>query len=367
VAVTAPPDQPVTQAVPVPPGPRAPVVVLRIGPVSLRVDRRAVVVTVVLAVLLAAAVAWAVSVGDVSVPLGEVVSHLTGRGASRRNALVISTFRLPRVLTAVLVGLGLGASGQVFQRLVRNPLASPDILGVSSGAAAAAVIAIVVFSLSSTAATMSALVGAVAAVVAIYLLAVKQGVSSYRLVLVGIGLTAMLEAVIAYVITRAQINDAQRAAVWMTGSLNGRGWEYVVPLTLALAVLGPLAMLAMRSLRALEMGDELAQGLGVDVRHSKLALALVGAALAAVATAAAGPVAFVALTAPQIARHLVGARAVGPVPGALVGALVMVLSDVVSRRLLAPVELPVGVVTGVIGAPYLLWLLARANTIGSGG
>ena len=204
-------------------------------------------------------------------------------------------------------------------------------------------------------------------ILAIYLLAIRQGISSYRLVLVGIGMTAMFQAAVAYLLTRAELRDAQRAYVWLTGSLNGRSWEYVRPLTIALLVLVPVALVCSRSLRVLEMGDDCAAGLGVSLRRSKVTLGLIGAALAAVATAAAGPVAFVALLAPQIARRLVGERTSGLVPAAIVGAAMVVYSDLLARRAFAPTELPVGVVTAVVGAPFLLWLLVRTNRIGSGG
>jgi iron complex transport system permease protein len=271
------------------------------------------------------------------------------------------------VLTGVLVGAAFGVSGQIYQRLVRNPLASPDILGVTAGASAGAVACIVLFATATTTVTASALGGAIGAVALIYLLAIRKGLSSYRLVLVGIGITAMLNALVGYLLTRADLRDAQRATVWITGSLNGRGWEYVRPLTLALLVLVPLAMLCCRSLRMLEMGDDAAAGLGVAPARSKLALAALGAGLAAVATAAAGPVAFVALVAPQIARRLVGERSAGLIPAAVVGAAMVVVADLIARRLFAPTELPVGVVTALVGAPYLLWLLVRANRIGRGG
>ena len=340
---------------------------IRVAGLSTRVDARAVVVSIVLAVVLALGLAWSVSVGDFSIPFRDVVGELTGLGGAGKSEFIIRQLRLPRALTGLLVGAALGISGQIFQRLVRNPLASPDILGVSSGAAAAAVFAVVVLQATSTAVTGFALAGSVVAVAAIYLLAIKQGVSSYRLVLIGIGITAMLDSVVAYLLTRAELFDAQRAAIWLTGSLNGRGWEYVGPLAISLAVLTPAAMVATRQLRALELGDECAAGLGVGLRRAKLALTLAGAGLAAVATAAAGPVAFVALAAPLIARRLVGGRCLALIPSALVGAGVMVFGDLAARRLFAPTELPVGVITAIIGAPILLWLLVRANRIGSGG
>ncbi|MCB0977783.1 MAG: iron chelate uptake ABC transporter family permease subunit [Acidimicrobiales bacterium] len=340
---------------------------LRVGPVSARVDGRSAFVSILLALVVTAGLAWNVSVGDFPIPIGDVIGELTGLGGNESTSFIIRTLRLPRALTAVLVGAAFGVSGQIFQRMVRNPLASPDILGVSAGAAAGAVSCIVLVGATSTVVTGSALAGSVGAVAAIYLLAVKNGLSSYRLVLIGIGITAMLNAYVAYLLTRAELYDAQRATVWLTGSLNGRGWEYVRPLAVLLGVLVPVTVICARQLRALELGDEAAHGLGVGLRRSKLALSLSGAALAAVATAAAGPVGFVALVAPQIARRLVGARSAALVPAALVGAAIMVYGDLVARRAFAPIELPVGVVTAVVGAPYLLWLLTRSNRTGSGG
>lgn len=340
---------------------------VRVGPVSWRGDARAVAVGTIIAAVVAAGMAWSVSVGDFPIPLGDVARELTGVGGTTDSSFIIHTLRLPRVLTGVLVGFAFGVSGQIFQRMVRNPLASPDILGLSSGAALGAVFSIAILEAGTIDVTTAALVGAVVTVVAIYLLAIKQGISSYRLVLVGIGITALLDAGVAYLLTRAALYDAQRATIWLTGSLNGRGWEYVRPLSLALVALVPVALVSSRNLRALELGDDTASALGVNLRRSKLALTLSGAGLAAAATAAAGPVGFVALVAPQIARRLIGERAVGTVPAGVVGAGVMVFGDLLARRVFTPTELPVGVVTAVVGAPYLLWLLARANKIGTGG
>ena len=342
-------------------------IAVRVGPVSARINRRALLVSVVALFVVLAGLAWSVSVGDFPIPITEVIGELTGFGGGTDSDFIVRTLRLPRALTGVLVGAAFGVSGQIFQRMVRNPLASPDILGVSAGAAVAAVWCIVVLNATSTTVTGAALAGSITTVVLIYLLAIKQGLSSYRLVLVGIGLTAMLEATVAYLLTRAELYDAQRAFVWLTGSLNGRGWEYVRPLTVALAVLVPVALVNARQLRALELGDDCARGVGTRVQRSKLVLAFSGAGLAAVATAAAGPIGFVALIAPQIARRLTGENSIGLVPAGLVGAAIVVFADLAGRRLFAPTELPVGVLTAIIGAPYLLWLLARANRVGVGG
>lgn len=310
--------------------------------------------------------AWSLAVGDFPVPLGDVLAALVGAGSDDA-AFIVGTLRMPRGLTAVLVGAAFGLSGAIFQRIARNPLASPDIIGINAGAAVAAVFVIVVLGGTSTDVTVGALVGSTITALAIYLLAYRKGVTGYRLVLVGIGITAMLGSVTSYLLTRAEILDVQRATVWLTGSLNGRGWEHVRPVTIALVVLVPAAAGLARHLRVLELGDDTARGLGVRIEASRGALLLTGVALAAVSTASAGPVAFVALVAPQIARRLTDERTLALFPAAACGALLLVSADLLSRRLFAPTELPVGVFTAILGAPYLLYLLARSNRIGSGG
>lgn len=341
-------------------------IAIRVGPVSGRVPPRALGVTLVAGALVAVGIAWSISVGAFPIPFADVVGELTGLRRSADSTFIIRRLRLPRALTAAMVGGALGLSGQVFQRMVRNPLASPDILGVSAGAAVGAVGWIVLRDGSGPSVTLAALAGSILTVVAIYLLALKRGVSSYRLVLVGIGVTAMLNAVVAYLLTRAELFDAQRATIWLTGSVNNRGWDHVRPLAVALAVLVPITLVNARPLRALELGEDTARGLGIPTR-SPLVLSVSAAALAAVATAAAGPVGFVALVSPQIARRLVGPGPAALVPAALIGAIVVVYADTISRLLFSPIELPVGVITAAVGAPYLLWLLVRSNQIGSGG
>jgi iron complex transport system permease protein len=333
---------------------------------STRVHARAVTVTLAVSGLAFVVFAWSLTVGDFPLPFDEVLATLVGRG-SKSSEFIVNTLRMPRGLTALLVGAAFGLSGAIFQRLVRNPLASPDLIGVNFGAAAAAVFVIVMLHGSSGQVTFGALAGAGVTAVIIYVLAYKRGVNGYRLVLIGIGITALLQSIVSYLLTRAEIFDAQRATVWLTGSLNGRGWEHVRPVTAALVILLPVTIGLARHLRMLELGDDAARGLGVRVEWSRGALLLTATALAALATASAGPVAFVALVAPQIARRLVGGRSLALVPSAACGALLLVAADLVGRRVFAPTELPVGVITGILGAPYLLYLLARANRIGAGG
>jgi iron complex transport system permease protein len=333
---------------------------------STRVHARAVVVTLVLLALAFAVFAWSLAVGDFPVPIGDVLASIVGQGAPDTD-FIVRTLRMPRGIAALLVGAAFGLSGAIFQRLARNPLASPDVIGINAGAAAAAVFVIVVLDGSTGAVTAGALAGSLLTALAVYGLAYRRGVTGYRLVLVGIGITAALGSVTSYLLTRARIFEAQRATVWLTGSLNGRGWDHVRPVAVALVVLVPVTVALARHLRLLELGDDAAKGLGGRVERARAELLLAATGLAAVATAAAGPVGFVALVSPQIARRLVGARSLGVLPAMACGALLLVASDLVARRLFAPRELPVGIITAVLGAPYLLLLLARANRIGVGG
>ena len=350
--------------------PRGPVrpgtVHLAAGRLNVRLDRRTVLVSMALTVVAAAAIALSVSVGDFPIRLADVVPAIVGFGNADSD-FIVRTLRLPRALTGALVGAAFGLSGAIFQSLARNALASPDVIGITAGSSAAAVAVIVWVGGSATAVSGGALVGAFVTAAAIYLLAYKRGVVGYRLVLIGIGMAAVLSALTSYLLTRAEIFEAQRATVWLTGSLNGRSWDHVGPVAAVLAVVLPVTLALGRQLRLLELGDDTAKGLGARVERSRGALIGAGVTLAAMATASAGPIAFVALVAPQIARRLVRSAGATLVPSALAGAALVLLADVVARRAFAPTELPVGVVTGIIGAPYLLWLLARANRIGAGG
>ncbi|WP_229070083.1 iron chelate uptake ABC transporter family permease subunit [Actinoplanes sp. DH11] len=342
--------------------------VLRLAGRSVRFDRRASLVTAgALLVALAATVA-ALTVGDYPMPLADVLGVLTGgAGATRRSAYVILDLRLPRALGAVAVGAAFGLSGAIVQRVVRNPLASPDVIGINAGAGAVAVFLVVVVGAGPAAVASGALAGALATAVTIYLLSRRHGVTGYRLVLVGIGIAAMLTSVTAYVLNTANVYTAEQAAVWLSGSLAGRGWGHVVPVLVAVAVLLPVALRLAASLRTLELGDDLALALGTRAEPARAGLLATAVALAAVATAAAGPIAFVALAAPQLARRLVRGRGLALVTSAAVGAALLSCADLAARRLLAPAELPVGVLTTVLGAPLLIWLLARANRIGRTG
>lgn len=327
---------------------------------------RSVVVIAVLAALLFATFCVALSLGDFKIPVIDVVKTLFG-GGDKATEFIVNRLRLPRALTGVLVGVALGMSGAIFQSIARNPLASPDIIGVTYGASAFAVFAIVTLGLTGAAVSGLAIAGALLTAFFMYVLAWRRGVSSYRLILVGIGIGAMATSVTSYLLTKARVEIAQQALIWLTGSLNGRDWSNVRSLAITLVVLAPAMVFLVHHLRILQLGDETAYGLGLRVEGSRLGLIVIAVLLAAVATAAAGPIGFVAFVAPPIARWLTRSPGPAMIASALSGALVVGLSDLVAQHALGDTQLPVGVVTGVVGAPYLMFLLARANRVGSGG
>ncbi|MGW0423502.1 FecCD family ABC transporter permease [Streptomyces sp. NPDC003015] len=333
------------------------------GGLSLRLDvRAAVVVALILLAALTASVVL-IGTGDFPIPAGDVLKTLLGNGNAGQE-FIINELRLPRVLVGLLVGASLGLGGALFQAISRNPLGSPDVLGLSQGATAGALTMIVLFSGTATQVTLGALVGGLVTGFAIYLLAWKQGVHGYRLVLVGIGVSAIVTAVNGYLLTRSTLTEAAQAVVWMTGSLSGRDWTQVWPLLWLCAVLVPLVLANARGLRMMEMGDDVSNALGVRVERVRLLLLVAAVLLTAAATAAAGPVSFVALTAPQLARRLT--RSPGPnlLPSLCMGATLLVTADWVSQKVFGADQLPVGVVTGVLGGVYLLWLLVTERKAG---
>ncbi|MEU2895758.1 iron chelate uptake ABC transporter family permease subunit [Streptomyces sp. NPDC088106] len=333
------------------------------GGLSVRLDVRAVTVTLLLLAVALTASVVLIGTGDFPIPAADVIRTLVGEGDAGQE-FIVNELRLPRVLVGLLVGASLGLGGALFQTISRNPLGSPDILGLGQGATAGALIVIVLFSGSANQVALGALAGGLVTGFAIYALAWKRGVHGYRLVLVGIGISAIVTAVNGYLLTRSDIVDAARAVVWMTGSLDGRDWDQVWPLLALCAVLVPLVLTHSRGLRMMEMGDDVSYALGVRVERVRLLLMLSAVLLTASATAAAGPVGFVALTAPQLARRLT--RSPGPnlVASMLMGAALLVSADWISQRAFGAEQLPVGVVTGVLGGVYLLWLLVTERKAG---
>lgn len=324
--------------------------------------RRHAVANVVLGILLLAAFTLALMIGNTFYPIDDVIGVILGQtvpGAS----FTVGELRLPRAVLAVLAGVAFGMAGVSFQTLLRNPLASPDIIGISNGAGAAAVFGIVVLSLNGPVVSVLALAGAVVTAAVIYLLSNKGGFAGTRLILIGIGVAAMLQSVISYVLSRAASWDIQTAMQWLTGSLNNASWERVLPLLLAMAITVPLLMSQARSLGVMQLGDDSASGLGVRVTTTRVLFILGAVVLLAFATAATGPIAFVAFMAGPVAARITGPGANLLLPAGLVGALLVLCGDLVGQFALGA-RYPVGVVTGVLGAPYLIYLLIRTNRSG---
>ncbi|MFE3514264.1 FecCD family ABC transporter permease [Streptomyces sp. NPDC059166] len=333
------------------------------GGLSFRVDARAfAVVTLLVAVAVLAAVIL-IGSGDYTMSPGQVVSTLMGDGTFQQE-FIVTELRLPRVLVGLLVGAALGVGGAVFQSVSRNPLGSPDVLGFGQGSAVGALTVIVLFHGGPDEVAAGAVAGGLLTGAAVHLLAWKRGVHGYRLVLVGIGAAAMLTAAIHYLITKADLVDATRAVVWMTGTLDGRDWAQVWPLLAVCCVLFPLVLGHGRALRMIEMGDDAAHALGVRVERTRLVLLGCAVLLVAVATAAAGPIVFVSLSAPQVARRLTRASGPNLAAAAATGAALLLVADWTAMNAFGDRQLPVGVITGVLGGCYLLWLLVSERRAG---
>ncbi len=301
-------------------------------------------------------------VGNTFYSPDEVIRAVLGEtvpGAS----FTVTELRLPRATLGLLAGMSLGIAGVTFQTMLRNPLASPDVIGISSGASAAAVIGIVVLSLNEATVSVLALVGALGTAGLIYLLSHRGGFAGVRLILIGVGVAAMLDSVVSYTLSRAAQWDIQAAMQWLAGSLNGATWERVAPLALVFLVVLPLVLALESPLGILRLGDDSAAALGVGLRRTRLGLIFCAVSLLAFATAATGPIAFVAFMAGPIAARIWGAGTHLLLASGLVGALLVLVADLFGQFAFGN-RYPVGVITGLLGAPYLLFLLVRTNRNG---
>lgn len=335
-------------------------------PVSGTFRPRLVLTGVLVALGAFALFCWGLALGDYPVSLPDVVKALFGVG-DPGTLTVVRDLRLPRALAGLLVGIAFGVSGAVFQTMTRNALASPDMIGLTEGAGTAVVAAVVLGWTGGLGLSTLGLLGALATALLVYALAWKGGTTGYRIILVGIGVSWICTSATDFLVARGSRFQAEEALGWLVGNLNGRTWDQVDALAVALAVLLPVALGMGRWMRTLQLGDDVAAGLGTPVQPVRLALLLTGVGLIAFGTAAAGPVAFVALASPQIALRLAGTSSPPPLVSGLTGAFVVLGSDLLAREAIPGTELPVGVVTGALGAPVLLWLLIRADRAGSGG
>ena len=344
---------------------------LRIGIFSWLVPLRAAAVTLAGLALLLLLVALDLANGDFAIPLGDVVATLLG-GGDPGQQFIIMELRLPQTLVAVLVGAALALSGALTQTFARNPLASPDILGITEGAALGAVAVIVLAggseygaglvsgALQEVGVPVAAFIGAIGTAALLYALSWRRGIDGQRLVLIGIGLGATLMALTSWLLVQARIQDAGSAQVWLNGSLTSRGWEHATPLLWTLAILLPVSLLLVRTLNTMQLGDDSARGLGVRLQLTQLLTLVAAVGLASVAVSAVGPLEFVAFVVPQVALRLTGGSRPPVVASMVLGGCLVVGADLVTRVLL-PFALPAGLLTAAIGAPYLIWLLLRTN------
>lgn len=345
-------------------GPRADAPVVRSGRRARL--RRSTLVTAGLAGLVAVLFVVTMMVGETRLGAWQVISSVLRLSEDGSTDFVVRTLRLPNATTALAVGLALGIAGLTFQKLLSNPLASPDFVGISAGASLFAVTALIVLGLGALAVSAAALLGALLTAGLVYLLAWRDGITGYRFILIGIGISQFMLALIGWVISRAELFDAREAMTWLVGSVGRAGGTELRVLLVALAVLVPATLVLSRPLGVLELGDDTARALGVGVEAARLTVLLIAVVLVALATAVAGPMAFVALIAGPIAVRLLRGVGSGLLAAALVGAAIVLGADLVAQHVV-PVALPTGVVTGAVGAPYLIWLLAHVNREGREG
>ncbi|MGP9527766.1 FecCD family ABC transporter permease [Glutamicibacter sp. AOP5-A2-18] len=333
---------------------------LRLGRWTWRVDRTTALVAALLAVAALLTGFISLALGDIRVPFDQLLPALLGN-SERRYEVVVRDWRLTRVILALVFGFALGISGALFQSLTRNPLGSPDVIGFSSGAYTVA-LALMLFTTASAAQiAVGSILGGLLAAGLVFIIASREGTNGFRLIVVGIGVGAMLASANTFMLLAAQRQVAMSAAVWGSGSLNSVSNTVLGPSLVGIALFSVAAIFLQRQARILECGDALATSLGVSTRVLRAAMVIVGVGLVAVTTAAAGPIAFVALVAPQIAARLTRRAELDLLPAGCLGALLLVLADTVARVAFMPIQLPVGIVTVCLGGVYLIWLLVRES------
>lgn len=331
------------------------VLTLRRWGIALLLDWRSIMVCMTLTLVLIGLAVLALMTGSYRLDPEQVISALAGGETGLVRDIVVE-WRLPRVVAALVFGAALGVSGAIFQSMLRNPLADPGIIGFSQGSYAGALIVILLVNGSYLQMVGGALLGGMATAVLVYVLAYRRGVQGFRLIVVGIGISAMLESLNIWLILKVELDQAMSASAWRAGSLNGVSWDQVLGGGICVVVLLALAGLLSRPMRQMELGDELAAAQGLRVSPTRFGLVVVGVALTATVTAASGPIAFISLVAPQIARRLARTAGIAIAPAAFTGALLCLAADYVAQHI-APTPLPVGIITVMLGGGYLGWLL----------
>lgn len=335
---------------------------IRFGPISFRWRWRSVLVCAALAGVATVLALLLLGTGTLAFGPSEVAAALFGRSENTMAERVVLSLRLPRALTACLVGSSLGLAGAIFQSISRNPLGSPDVIGFTTGAATGAIVQIVLFDAGAIGVSAASAVAGMSVAALVLLLSARgEGQGGHRLILVGIGVGAVLSGLNTVLLAMGDLDRAAAAQTWLAGSLNARGWSHVWPAAAGFAAILPVMLHQARRLALLEMGDEMASQLGVPPTRTRAVMVLTAVALTALATAAAGPIAFVALAGPQLARRLTGSPETPLLSGALAGALLLLGADLVSQRTASVINLPIGLATGLLGGGYLLWLVRQGS------
>lgn len=338
--------------------------VWRCGRCSVLYSLRGLMVGLVLFGLVVLSAALALVLGKMQIAPDRVLAIVLGQGEGGLAAHIILDIRLPRVLTALFVGVALGVSGAVFQSVSRNALGSPDVIGFTTGAATGALAQIILFDVGAMQVAMAAVAGGVLTALLVYVLARRDGVvGSYRLILTGIGVGAVLGAFNGLLLVRGNLDNAVMANLWLAGSLHARTWGHALPVMVGVAVMLPLVSLGAAALRMIEMGDDVASQLGIRVERVRFAMILGAVILAALATGAAGPIAFVALAAPQLVARLCRGGGLPVFCAGLMGGLLLLAADLLTQSLPLAVSIPIGRMTGIVGGIYLIWLLTRSRQV----
>lgn len=336
--------------------------VLRRGALSVVYSPSALWWLIALSLIVLVLACYALTIGRYPISLPELWQVLSGQGGSLVQERIVFNIRLPRIVTAVFVGAALGISGGIFQSVSRNALGSPDVIGFTTGAATGAIAQIVLFEQGPVQVAVAAILGGLVTAAVVYLISRKAGVvGGYRLILTGIGIGAVLSALNGLMLVKGNIDNAVTANLWLAGSLHARTWSHALPVMVGVVVLMPLAMLLARQLSLMEMGDDLATQLGIRVERVRQLMLLTAVVLAALATGAAGPIAFIALAAPQLISRLLRGVQLPVYGSAVIGALLMVVADFITQLQPLNLTLPIGRMTGIVGGIYLIWLLTRSR------
>jgi len=326
-------------------------------------QRRWIVVTSILAVLSVVLCCAMLMLGNKIYPVQDVLRALTGekiKGVS----FAVNTIRLPRMLAGLMAGFAFGIAGHTFQTMLRNPLANPNVIGITSGSGAAAVFCITMLHASDTVISIASVIAGLVTTIIIYLLSNNgRSFSIGRLILIGIGIQAMLDAVISYLMLKSAQYDLPVVMRWLSGSLNGSKMNELPPLVITIVIFAPIIIMLGKHLSILELGEQSATSLGVNTNKTRIALIVSAVIMITIATSITGPIAFVAFLSGPIAKRLVGAGFSGAIPAGLVGVILVLASDLIGQFAFET-RFPVGIITGILGAPYLIYLLIRMNRKG---